>query len=248
MEWSTAEIDRLLELVNQKTYRELAEIFDCTVDSIRFQCKKLNIKKENPYDTRSQSERDRIFGSYEKIGLSLTASKYNLTLDTVKAIAARQKKRQKKLVSQFTVEDAEKFRGQALAVGFKRLPNGFAEDFASYCMVRAYQGKISALKWMLIDYKRKTFGDLGSEKGTAKISGEDSFQIIDDLNGEEDKKNHLYELVDAVRLSGDQRFCFLLSTVFGLNNREISVCLNVTATHVGNLLERAAEAIRKQNK
>lgn len=253
MKWTEEDIKKLKEVARDNTYNQLAELFKRTSESIRDKCRKLGLKKNNPKN-RSRDECRDIYNYFRDHGARKAQQYYKLTEYQVQGIISREKRNQLKTAAGVDVNKAEKLRMQALKFGYKCNLGDHSEDFANYCVLRLYEDKESPLKYMVIDYKEKTFGDMSTDKGKIQAAAYWSMSEVGESDDdtirinpidESENRQHIFEIVKDIRLVGEERVCFLLHTLFGLKQWEIGVCFGVGESRVCQILAKAKRSLRK---
>jgi hypothetical protein len=256
--WSNEDVAKLKDLLNQKTFVELAQILERTPESVRSKCRQLGLKKKNP-NTRTSDECRSIVKTYETNGIAHTCSSYRLTKDQVYGILDRYNKNKKKVAEQVSELRAVKFRCLAIKYARAHFLKEYAEDFASFCILRLYtDGIVTDLKYLLIDFKRETFGSNRTGPGRmrmnethSKIEVRSSDLSCDHTTYEPEKNiapHTMYELLDSVKIMGDHRACFLLYAVFGFDLKEISLCFGFSKSRACQLIAESEAILKKRNK
>jgi DNA-directed RNA polymerase specialized sigma24 family protein len=189
---------------------------------------------------RSENECRHIFEFYNEHGLAATMQKYNLTRHQVSGVRWRWKQREKKIASGVIIKSVEKLRIKAMGYAFRYGLQSHAEDFASYCVLRLYEGNNSDMRDMATDYKKATLGDLRTKKGKAKADANLNLADPDQLK-ETKSQIAIFELIDSVPLKGRERICFIMHTVFGLTYPEIALCFGINRSRVSQILTEASK-------
>lgn len=148
----------------------------------------------------------------------------------------------------------EKLRLKALKVASRNGLGDLAQDFASYCLVRFYEGRASDLKYMLIDFKRETFGDARRESGARKMQSNlgtaQTDLVVNGLKKELESSNNtdlsFFHALDSINLKGIERACIVLEVFFGFEQKEIALCFGITRGRVSQILSKAKERLRQK--
>lgn len=197
-----------------------------------------------PAKFRSEITCRDIFEFYDEHGLAATMQKYNLTRHQVSGIRWRWKQREKKIASGVIIKSAEKLRIKAMGYAFHHGLQSRAEDFASYCVLRLYEGKNNKIRRMAVDYKRLEFGDLTTAKGKAKADANRNLADTE-LIPESKSQLGIFELIDSVPLRGRERICFIMHTVLGLTYPEIALCFGINRSRVSQILTEVSKRFMK---
>lgn len=254
--WTADDVEKLKALSKDHTFEELAETFNRPVEAIRQKCRTLAIRKATS-SKRSSLDRERLLCFYRENGLKKTCEHYSLTRHTVGSIVRREKQKESDIASGVKVESAERLRHMAIkyAYNFGQAEN--AQDFASYCVIRKYEGRAKQdLRHIFVDYVRETFGDKRASTSRARYLDYKNPRIIGEAPGDatgntiyidlpsENDYIARFETINAIKLDGDHRTCFVLHAVFGLTSREIALCLGVTESRISQILSEAEKKLR----
>jgi hypothetical protein len=142
---------------------------------------------------------------------------------------------------------------QALKVARRANLKEFCPDFAGSIALSILEGKEPPknLKRRVIDFKRKTFGDLRTPEGRARaaqhtVVGED-FES-DEFNPESTDPNPVIERFAAAlkseKLTNGDRLLLWIKYGLGARNAEIGALLGVSDTRVSQLLRESEARFR----
>lgn len=256
MKWTEEETERLKALAPTHTYKQLCEMFGRNPDAIRAKLRSFGIKNLNA-SHRSEDQYYELLKQFRELGLKGFMEKNGFTKDQATGIVYRAKAREKKIAQGVRVSRAESLRLGAIGHACSNGLQSHAEDFASYCVMRLYEGRSThRIRYMFVDYKRETFGDTRNDLG--KIQNASSYMPIEIGDSEEDiyrvdpeeKKQNLpvFELLRELPIKGPLRACFVLHAVHGLTMKEIALCFNVTESRISQILTEAEALIKKSYK
>ena len=157
-QWNEEEISKLKELSEKHTMRELANIFDRTVDSIRDKIRKLNLKSRG-LQKRSDDDIKNIVRTIDRFGIAHVAATSNLSKDTLSGIYRRHQSNEQKRLASFSKKRLEALRQKAFSHAlYKGQRHEQAEEFASYLMLKFVEngGRFIRVDWTystwLMDY------------------------------------------------------------------------------------------------
>lgn len=254
--WSTEELDALKEGLKTKTVKELAEQFNCTEGQVRHVLRKQCIAKPDP-NARTEETVQKIAEYGRKHGLKAAAKKFGVSHDVAKNISRRYNRIEKDRVLQNSPENLQKIRTMALWHARKDYKlNGHVEDFASYVVLEAIQGKHvnrTTLKYLAVDYKRVTFGDVRNETGKSRAGTtsidamEEDVGFIPEAREEPIPTEKYNDLCDEIGIKpGIDRLIFMLHFVDGFGQNEIADRVGLSAPRVNQLITEMVQQVRQQ--
>lgn len=118
-----------------------------------------------------------------------------------------------------------------------------ADDFASFCVAQLYSsktGQLIALWKLFAEYKRQEFGDTRTSDGFAKAyanhhKGSRSLR----QSQIDDKYKRIFELVEDLNLTGENRTLVLLHVLWGFTIKELSLITGLPESTVFGAVKRA---------
>jgi DNA-directed RNA polymerase specialized sigma24 family protein len=257
MPWTPEQIDQLKQLTESKTTPHIAAALGRSEGEVRWMLRKLGLKTQVPWQ-RDYAEARRIYKYSEEHGCRATANKYGLTVSTVKGIRRRLAKNHQKDIDAVDPERLQKLRSAAIRYACRHGYAQDAEDFASHVLIQAIHFPSTKLSWAFQTYIKDTYGDYKTEKGRERLYKERSQKHIDESPDKEDPHMGIQvgevpsdgmaviRALDGVKLTSQERACFVLSIQFGLRGVEIALALDVTHQRVQQILEEAIQKVGKR--
>ena len=168
----------------------------------------------------------------------------------------RVRRERKQRVDSFSEERLHKLRFAAIKYACDQGFQSESHDFGSFVMVNVMTGNLITLKYQWADYMEATFGNLKSEKGTAKSEGiiTQSYIGEDAEAGEvqvgiEDKtleKRWLIDFADEMKLRGQDRIIFILLVHEGMTMKQIGDAIGRSESWICNKWEVIRARIEKK--
>lgn len=256
MKWTTEQITELKRLSRTCSLKEIAEHLELTPHEVRYQIRKLGLTTKAPHE-RKLKDAQAVYDYSNERGVTATATRFGLSVEAVKSLRARHKKRTETRNKKLTVEHIEHFRRQALSYARR---DGFREaaDFASYavCEKITNPDRKFDLKYLLIDYKRAEFGNSRTLNGQAEIKARYSSEaigseradgtIVDIAAEPDDWLERLLARISRAKLSQEQRVLLLLLTWVGLSQTEIALVFGVTDGSISQKVTEISRILRKE--
>lgn len=252
-------INKAIELAKTKTIKAIAEELGETYHAIRHALRKRGIKTKAP-QAREEEDTDKIAKYCYTYGANKAAIKFGLSIDAVKSIASRVKRRNEKFISEINTESVLKLRWKAFHYARNAGLIEHAEDFASFCVIKKLTNQSVHLDTSLIDYKRETFGDIRCGSGLAKASAElnitavshtghiDEEQKINEIDVGDKEKTLLFGVLEKLEMPEMLRACFVLHYYFGFRMIEIAFIFGIDQQTVTKRIDAAHEVVRRKIK
>lgn len=188
---------------------------------------------------------------YKDNGLAETMARYKMTKDQLTSLARRERIKEQQVSSGIELTYALELRTKAMKHASNRGHSSQASDFASYCMIRLYEGKESPIEYMLPDYLRLKTGKKSATNQDKFNATHDPLELskLKESNIRKDVKDRasmmdIYEMLDSIELNGTNRVCFLLHVLFGFKQWEIALCVGVHETQVARIIFKAGLELR----
>lgn len=136
----------------------------------------------------------------------------------------------------------------------------YADDFASYCVEQAMLGRPRNHRFLLVDFRRETFGNKRTNPGKLKSSETTEWVPALDVapkNGEpgvvlsgilQPASFPVEGILDAAKANQMERACLVLAYHWGMSREEISRVFGVDASRVSQIIGKAAKKARKRLK
>lgn len=234
----------LKDLIGKKTMPEIAEHFGISLNALRYQLKKMNIRVPNPH-TRSLEENRKIYRYSETHGLNEAAERFGLSYQAIKEIRKRVLGRQIKAAHRLDSEFIRKLRKRAQWLAQNSGRGQLGPDFGSYVVIKTIEGREAALAHLWVDFLRDHYGDPRSPGGKAKSTALHGSEEITDRHEEIASPTYTRwnELAEEFCSNVRERVCFLLHYQHGFELSEIGDLYGSTQSRICQILKPVRDKV-----
>lgn len=140
--------------------------------------------------------------------------------------------------------EIKKFRRNAIGYAKRRGYSQFADDYASFALLKWVEGKFIKNKWVFIDFLRQFFGDYKTEHGTRKALAEYNHIPLEKMEISFVEKTNWINLIQGIDLTIRERVTFLVIYQYGFTQAEVADLLGTHRSVINTLVKLVHDKIK----